>query len=53
VDGGTSPDLIAYTQAGDKMIIIDCASAGGKPGEIYRFKPEDQAAGRGKLTSAH
>ena len=53
VDGGTSPDLIAYTQAGDKMIIIDCASAGGKPGEIYRFKPKDLEAGRGKLTSAH
>jgi hydrogenase maturation protease len=53
VDGGTSPDLIAYTKAGDKMIIIDCASAGGKPGEIYHFKPEDLEAGRGRLTSAH
>ncbi len=53
VDGGTSPDLIAYTQAGDKMIIIDCAKAGGKPGDIYRFKPEDLAAGKGTLTSAH
>ncbi len=53
VDGGTSPDLIAYTQAGDKMIIIDCARAGGKPGEIYRFKPEDLESGKGKLTSAH
>lgn len=53
VDGGTSPDLIAYTRAGDKMIIIDCAKAGGKPGDIYRFKPEDLAAGKGTLTSAH
>ena len=53
IDGGTSPDLIAYTRAGDKMIIIDCAKVGGKPGDIYRFKPEDLAAGKGSLTSAH
>ena len=53
VDGGTEPDLIAYTRAGDKMIIVDCAKAAGKPGDIYRFKPEDLAAGKGALTSAH
>lgn len=53
IDGGTSPDLIAYTRAGDRMIIIDCAKAGGRPGAIYRFKPEDLAAGKGTLTSAH
>jgi hydrogenase maturation protease len=53
IDGGTSPDLIAYTRAGDKMIIIDAAKAGGEPGTIYRFKPEDLDAGKGILTSAH
>ena len=53
IDGGTSPDLISYTRAGDKMIIIDAAKAGGEPGAIYRFKPEDIAAERGILTSAH
>jgi hydrogenase maturation protease len=53
IDGGTSPDLIAYTRAGDKLIIIDAARAGGKPGAVYRFKPEDLAEGRGILTSAH
>jgi hydrogenase maturation protease len=53
IDGGTSPDLIAYTRAGDKMIIVDCAKAGGEPGAIYRFKPEDLAAGKGTLASAH
>jgi hydrogenase maturation protease len=53
IDGGTSPDLIAYTRAGDKMIIIDSARAGGEPGTIYRFKPEDITAGKGNLTSAH
>ena len=53
IDGGTSPDLIAYTGAGDKMIIIDAAKAGGAPGTIYRFRPEDLAAEKGSLTSAH
>lgn len=53
IDGGTSPDLIAYTRAGDKMIIIDAAKAGGEPGAIYRFKPEDLAAEKGALASAH
>ena len=53
IDGGTSPDLISYTRAGDKMIIVDAARAGGEPGTIYRFRPEDIAAGKGNLTSAH
>jgi len=53
IDGGTSPDLIAYTRAGDKIIIIDAARAGGEPGSVYRFKPEDLAEGKGTLTSAH
>ena len=53
VDGGTAPDLIAYTEAGDKLIIIDAAKAGGKPGTIYRFHPQDLTTGSGNLVSAH
>jgi hydrogenase maturation protease len=53
IDGGTSPDLIAYTRAGDKMIIIDAAKAGGEPGAVYRFKPEDLASEKPELASAH
>jgi hydrogenase maturation protease len=53
IDGGTSPDLIACTRAGAKMIIIDAAKAGGEPGAIYRFKPEDLAAEKPVLASAH
>lgn len=53
VDGGTSPDLIAYTRAGDKLIIIDAAKAGGEPGAIYRFLPEDLDDDMGDLASAH
>jgi hydrogenase maturation protease len=53
IDGGTAPDLIAYTQAGDKLIIIDAAKAGGKPGTIYRFQPRDLAPEKKRVISAH
>jgi hydrogenase maturation protease len=53
IDGGTSPDLIAYTEAGDKLVIVDAARAGGEPGTIYRFRPGDLAGEKGGLASAH
>ena len=53
IDGGTAPDLIAYIRAGDKLIIVDSARAGGEPGAIYRFLPEDLATDTGTLASAH
>jgi hydrogenase maturation protease len=53
IDGGTSPDLIAYTRAGDKMVIVDAARAGGEPGTVYRFRPADLAEERAALASAH
>jgi hydrogenase maturation protease len=53
IDGGTSPDLIAYTRAGDKMIIVDAARAGGKPGTVYRFLPGDLAGPDGTPASVH
>ncbi len=53
IDGGTAPDLIAYTEAGDKLIIIDAAKAGGEPGAIYRFQPQDLTAEKERAISAH
>jgi hydrogenase maturation protease len=53
IDGGTAPDLIAYTEAGDKLIIIDAAKAGGEPGIIYRFQPQDLAIDKERAISAH
>jgi hydrogenase maturation protease len=53
IDGGTSPDIIAYAGASAKLIIIDAARAGGEPGTVYRFRPEDLADARGDLASAH
>ena len=53
IDGGTSPDIVAYTRAGNKVIIIDSAKAGGEPGAIYRFRPEDLEDNAGEILSAH
>lgn len=53
IDGGTAPDLIAYTEAGDKLIIIDAAKAGGEPGTIYRFQPKDLSEETGGAISMH
>jgi hydrogenase maturation protease len=53
IDGGTAPDLIAYTEANDKLIIIDAARAGGEPGTIYRLHPQDLSQETGEVISAH
>ena len=53
IDGGTSPDILACTRGGDKLIIVDAARAGGEPGAIYRFQPDDLIAERGAAISVH
>jgi hydrogenase maturation protease len=53
IDGGTSPDILACTRAGDKLIIVDAARAGGEPGAIYRFQPDDLVADSGEMLSVH
>ena len=42
LDGGTAGfELIDFIQQAEKVIIIDAVKAGGKPGQIYCFSPED------------
>jgi hydrogenase maturation protease len=42
LDIGTSTmDLISYMKEVKKLIVIDAMRAGGKPGTIYKCKPED------------
>ena len=53
IDGGTSPDLPAYLEPTDKLIIIDAVEAGGKPGTVYRFYPDDLTPETGELISLH
>ncbi len=53
IDAGTAPDLIAYTEAGDRLIIVDAARAGGEPGTVYRFHPDDLASQSERAISLH
>lgn len=53
IDGGTSPDILACTRTGDKLIIVDAARAGGRPGDIYRFQPDNLVAESGEMLSVH
>jgi len=53
IDGGTAPDLLAYVEPGDKLIIIDAVKAGGEPGAVYRFTPEDLNPQENRLLSLH
>ena len=53
IDGGTSPDLPYYLKEVDKLIIIDAVKAGGQPGTIYRFHPDDVNIESEGITSLH
>jgi len=54
LDGGTGAlDLFDFMANRDKVIIIDAAKGGGKPGDIYRFGPDDIRMQRQCLTSVH
>ena len=54
VDGGTSPDISSLVDNNiDKLIIIDAAKAGGKPGTIYRFNVSDLDADQHSIISLH
>ena len=53
IDGGTSPEALAYLEPADKLIIIDAVKAGGKPGTIYRFHPDDLMPENEGMTSLH
>lgn len=41
VDGGTSPDALAFVGDVAKLVIVDAVRGGGEPGTIYRLTPED------------
>ncbi|GAG92591.1 unnamed protein product, partial [marine sediment metagenome] len=54
VDGGTAGfDLIDFIQQAEKVVIVDAVKAGGRPGEIYCFCPEDFETANSPKTSLH
>ena len=53
IDGGTLPDAPLSFEEADKLIVVDAVQAGGEPGAIYRFRPEDIRLDNRILTSLH
>lgn len=53
IDGGTLPDAPLSFEEVDKLIVVDAVRAGGEPGAIYRFHPEDIKLNDRMLTSLH
>jgi len=52
IDGGTSPNILLPEDT-DKLIVVDAAKGGGKPGEIYRFRLDDIALEQKPFLSLH
>ena len=53
IDGGTLPDAPLAFEDVDKLIVVDALQAGGEPGAVYRFRPEDIGPDDKILTSLH
>jgi hydrogenase maturation protease len=54
IDAGTTVlDVIINIRDSDKAIVIDAVTGGGKPGDVYRFTPEDVSDGAGPPLSMH
>jgi hydrogenase maturation protease len=54
LDGGTAGiDLIGFIQQAEKVVIVDAVRAGGNPGEIYCFSPQDFETEASPITSLH
>ena len=54
IDGGTVPDIFTLISGNvEKLIIIDAADAGDKPGTLYRLAPEDIEQATGTAVSLH
>ena len=54
IDGGTTPDILSLVDSTvDKLIIVDAAVVGDKPGTIYRFQPDDLESTTAEPVSLH
>jgi len=54
VDGGCSGfDLLGLIQESREVVIVDAVKAGGSPGDIYKFSPDDYQTDTFPKTSLH
>ncbi len=51
--GTASLDALQTLGRLDKLVVVDAVKGGGKPGDIYRFKPEDIRSSKKISTSLH
>jgi len=54
VDGATGGfDLLDFIEGSEKVVIVDAVKSSGRPGEIYKFRPEDFDVEAFPKTSLH
>jgi len=53
IDGGTSPDAFLLLNGVYKLVIVDAIRAGGTPGAVYRFHPDDIRSSDSVSLSVH
>jgi hydrogenase maturation protease len=53
IDAGTCADALQLVEDTDKLVIVDAARGGGRPGQVYRFHPEDIALEEKSFLSLH
>lgn len=51
VDGGTAGfELLPFLKEAERVIIVDAARGGGKPGSVYRLRPEELGSATPELS---
>lgn len=53
VDAGTCAHALDLVEDTDKLVIVDAARGGGRPGQVYRFHPEDITLEEKSFLSLH
>ncbi len=53
IDCGTCADMLPIPGEVDKLVIVDAVSAGGAPGQIYRFRLNDLTLEEKQFLSLH
>lgn len=54
IDGGTLGfDLLGLFEGTDKIVVVDALKGGGKPGTVYKVKPEDLKEEGARALSLH
>lgn len=53
LEGGTSFEVVSLLEGAERVLIVDAVKAGGRPGQVYKFRPEEVALPRRACYSLH